>query len=102
MDLLQNHIESLIFCSTEPIKVEEIKQCLNEMFEADIPEEDIVAGLDNLVLKYEDENFPFQIFRIGGGFQFLTKPAYQSSIGILLKQKPKKRLSTSSLETLAI
>jgi segregation and condensation protein B len=102
MDFLQNHIESLIFCSTEPIKVEEIKQCLNEMFEADIPEEDIVAGLDNLVLKYEDENFPFQIFRIGGGFQFLTKPAYQSSIGILLKQKSKKRLSTSSLETLAI
>jgi segregation and condensation protein B len=102
MDFLQNHIESLIFCSTEPIKVEEIKQCLNEMFEADIPEEDITAALDNLVLKYEDENFPFQIFRIGGGFQFLTKPAYQSSIGILLKQKSKKRLSTSSLETLAI
>jgi len=102
MDFLQNHIESLIFCSTEPIKVEEIKQCLNEMFEADIPEEDITAALDNLVVKYEDENFPFQIFRIGGGFQFLTKPAYQSSIGILLKQKSKKRLSTSSLETLAI
>jgi segregation and condensation protein B len=102
MDFLQNHIESLIFCSTDPIKVEEIKQCLNEMFEADIPEEDITAALDNLVLKYEDENFPFQIFKIGGGFQFLTKPAYQSSIGILLKQKSKKRLSTSSLETLAI
>jgi segregation and condensation protein B len=102
MDFLQNHIESLIFCSTEPIKVEDIKQCLNEMFEADIPEEDIIAALDNLITKYEDENFPFQIFKMGGGFQFLTKPAYQSSIGILLKQKSKKRLSTSSLETLAI
>ena len=32
----------------------------------------------------------------------MTKPAYQASIGILLKQQSKKRLSTSSLETLSI
>ena len=38
----------------------------------------------------------------GGGFQFLTKPAYQASIGILLKQQSKKRLSKSALETLSI
>jgi segregation and condensation protein B len=102
MDFLQNHIESLVFCSTDPIKVEEIKQCMNEMFEADIPEEDILNALDNLVKKYEEDTYPFQIVRTAGGFQFLTKPAYQSSISILLKQKSKKRLSTSSLETLAI
>jgi segregation and condensation protein B len=102
MDFLQNHIESLIFCSTDPVKVEEIKQCLNEMFEADIPEEDILAALENLLKKYEEDIYPFQILRTAGGFQFLTKPAYQSSISILLKQKSKKRLSTSSLETLAI
>jgi segregation and condensation protein B len=102
MDFLQNHIESLIFCSTDPVKVEEIKQCLNEMFEADIPEEDILAALESLLKKYEEDIYPFQILRTAGGFQFLTKPAYQSSISILLKQKSKKRLSTSSLETLAI
>jgi segregation and condensation protein B len=32
----------------------------------------------------------------------LSKPAYQSSIGILLKQQSKKRLSNSALETLSI
>ena len=32
----------------------------------------------------------------------MTKPAYQASIGILLKQQSKKRLSTSALETLSI
>ena len=32
----------------------------------------------------------------------MTKPAYQSSIGIFLKQQSKKRLSNSALETLAI
>jgi segregation and condensation protein B len=38
----------------------------------------------------------------GGGFQFLTKPAYQNSISILLKQQSQKRLSTAQLETLSI
>jgi segregation and condensation protein B len=102
MNFLQNHIESLIFCSTEPIKAAEIKQCLSEMFEADVPEEDVNSAIEALLTKYESEESPFQIFKIAGGYQFLTKPAYQSSIGILLKQKSKKRLSTSALETIAI
>ena len=36
-------------------------------------------------------SFPDQ--EIANGFQFLTKPAYQASISILLKQKSKKRRS---------
>ena len=38
----------------------------------------------------------------GGGFQFLSKPAFQSSVSAMWKQKIKKRLSTSALETLSI
>lgn len=102
MDFLQNHIESLIFCSNDPIKAEEIRQCLSEMFEADVPAEDIQSALDKLVAKYDEDVYPFKVYSMGGGYQFLTKPAYQSSISILLKQKSKKRLSTSALETVAI
>lgn len=102
MDFLQHHIESLIFCSPDPIKPEDIRACLSEMFEAEVPMEDIQAALEKLLQKYEDDNYPFKIFSMGGGYQFLTKPAYQSSISILLKQKSKKRLSTSALETCAI
>ena len=102
MDFLQNHIEALIFCSQEPVRPEEIRSCLSEMFEADVPEADIQGALDALVLKYEAETSPFQVYKVGGGYQFLTKPAYQSSLSIFLKQKSKKRLSTSALETIAI
>lgn len=102
MDFLQNHIEALIFCSQEPVKSEDIRQCLSEMFEAEVPEVDVLAALEVLLLKYEAETSPFQVYRIGGGYQFLTKPAYQSSLSIFLKQKSKKRLSTSALETIAI
>lgn len=102
MDFLQNHIEALIFCSESPIKNEEIAACLNDMFDAEVPAEHIQEALELLIKKYESEDYSFQIYHTGGGYQFLTKPSYQSSIGILLKQKSKKRLSTAALETLAI
>ncbi len=72
------------------------------MFEAEVPLEDIQIGITKLEEKYSDETFSFGLVKSGGGFQFLTKPAYQASIGILLKQQSKKRLSNSALETLAI
>jgi segregation and condensation protein B len=102
MDFLQNHIEALIFCSPSPIKLADIKACLSEMFNADVPEEDIVGAIQRLEAKFQAEEFSFQLFKAAGGYQFLTKPAYQASISILLKQQSKKRLSTSAMETLSI
>lgn len=72
------------------------------MFEAEVPEDHILAAIKELRLKYQSEDFSFQIEFLGGGFQFLTKPAYQTSIAILLKQQSQKRLSTAQLETLSI
>jgi len=102
MDFLGNHIEALIFCAPKPIQKKEIQNCLNEMFEADVPLEDIDNALEQVEEKYQEESYSFEIIKTGGGYQFLTKPAYQASIGILLKQQSKKRLSTSALETLSI
>ena len=72
------------------------------MFEADIPLNDIENALVNIHEKFDAEEYSFQLVKSGGGYQFLTKPAYQASISILLKQQSKKRLSTSALETLSI
>ena len=64
MDFLQNHIEALIFCSPGPIKVADIKACLSEMFNADVPEEDISGAIQRLEEKkisnifYNDLPFP--------------------------------------------
>ncbi|GAB2627007.1 hypothetical protein GCM10026987_25390 [Belliella aquatica] len=72
------------------------------MFESELPKEHILAALSDLQLKYATEDFSFGLEQIAGGYQFLTKPAYQSSISILLKQQSQKRLSTAQLETLSI
>jgi segregation and condensation protein B len=102
LDFLHKHIEALIFCSTSPLGLEEIQKCLMEMFEADVPEAHILEAIDGLQQKYAADDFSFALDHIGGGYQFLTKPAYQSSIAILLKQQSHKRLSTAQLETLSI
>jgi len=102
MDFLGNHIEALIFCAPKPIQLKEIHNCLNEMFEADVPLKDIENAITQLQQKYQTDDFSFEVTKSGGGYQFLTKPSYQASIGILLKQQSKKRLSTSALETLSI
>ena len=97
-----NHIEALIFCSPRPISIAEIQACLTEMFEADVPETDIIKAIGQLSERYEADQYAITIVESGGGYQFLTKPAYQASIGILLKQQSKKRLTKSALETLSI
>ena len=72
------------------------------MFETTVDTQTIEETISALILKYESDEFSFGITELAGGLQFLTKPAYQASISILLKQKSKKRLSTSALETLSI
>lgn len=61
-----------------------------------------MGAIQRLEEKFLSEEFSFQLFKAAGGYQFLTKPAYQASISILLKQQSKKRLSTSAMETLSI
>jgi segregation and condensation protein B len=102
MNFLERHIEAVIFCSHQPVAEDEIRSVLNEMYETEIPQTDVDICLTRLMSKYENEMYPFEILKSGGGYQFLTKPAYQASIGIYLKQKSKKRLSTTAMETLAI
>ncbi|WP_420316854.1 SMC-Scp complex subunit ScpB [Ekhidna sp.] len=102
MDYLANHIQALVFCSPKPITEDDIQDCLKEMFDADVPQDDITAGLQVIEEKFKSDDFAMELVKSGGGYQFLTKPSYQASIGILLKQQSKKRLSNSALETLSI
>ena len=61
MDFLKNHVEALIFCSTQPIKKGEIQACLAEMFDADVPMEDIEQALDTIQQKYSSDEYSFDI-----------------------------------------
>ncbi len=102
MEFLDKHIEALIFCSVNPLKITEIQECLSALFDAEVPIEDIQQAVDKLIARYAVDDFSLEIVFAGGGYQFMTKPSYQETIGLLLKQTSKKRLSRSALETLSI
>ena len=102
MEFLHKHIEALVFCSPKPLELAEIQRCLTEMFDADIGADILEKAIVQLQEKYSSDDFSFSLEHLGGGYQFLTKPAYQSSISILLKQQSQKRLSTAQMETLSI
>ena len=72
------------------------------MFDTDIAIDLLEKALVEIQEKYRSEEFSFSLEHIGAGYQFLTKPAYQASISILLKHQSQKRLSTAQMETLSI
>lgn len=102
MNFLAQHIESLIFTADAPITLEEIGSVLEESFGIAFNAEELENVIQELKMRYQQEEYAFEIVEIAEGYQFLTKGAYFQTVGTLLKQKTRKRLSRAALETLAI
>lgn len=99
------HIEALIFASEKPLTALEIVELINNAFgfmEERISLDQVESSLEGIREKYQSEFYPFEIKESGGGFQFLTKPDFHSTIAQLNGDKFLKRLSNAALETLSI
>ena len=101
-DPLLLHTEAIIFCAAEPVTAEEIRLGLCEKFEYDLSAEELKDILLRLKEKFNTSPFSFSLEETSGGYHFLTRPAFQSTVSIVWKQKVKKRLSPAALETLSI
>lgn len=100
---LRPWIQALVFCATEPITVEQIDACLRETLDVpDLTAEHILDTLDAIDAELAAAGMAFRVRAVAGGYQLLTEPAYQAVVEALVKQKSRRRLSTSMLETLAI
>jgi segregation and condensation protein B len=99
------HIEALIFASDKPITTMEMTELLNNAFgfmEDKLTLEQVQAGMEGIVSKYNADFYPFEVRESGGGWQFLSKKEFHKTIAQLNGEKFLKRLSTAALETLAI
>lgn len=99
------HVEALVFASDHPLPAIEILDFLNQsqgFLEDQVNINQVTIALDAISEKYNSEFYSFEIVESGGGYQFLTKPQYHSTIARLNGDKYLRRLSKSSLETLAI
>ncbi len=102
MEHLAQHVEALIFASSSPISFQEILDCLEATFDMEFSEEDLEKAIAEIEQRYEEPTFSFELLKIAGGYNFLTKSAYFSTIGTHLKLTTRKRLSKSALETLSL
>ncbi len=99
------HIEALIFASDKALSVAEITELINNALgfiedRADI--EQVGTAIDGIKEKYDSEFYAFELKQSGGGWQFLTKPAFHKTVALINGDKFIKKLSTAALETLAI
>lgn len=92
-------VEALLFMSNEAIKVEQMKDIIeNEQ----VTVKDIKDCLSDLTEEYNGNGRSIQVEEIAGGWQLRTKPEYGDWIKKLIKVQKKDRFSLPALETLAI
>lgn len=102
MDNLKQHIEAILFSADKPVRITDIIECLNKADDTFFESEVIESVVVSLIEKYQSPEFGFELVETGGGYQFLTKPVYHETVSSYLNLKSKRRLSTASMETLAI
>jgi segregation and condensation protein B len=93
---LKSIIESLIFVSGNPLRIESIREILEN-----VDRRVIQSCLDELMEEYRELDRSFHLVKVAEGFQFRTKPEYAHWIQQSKKTKPTK-LTKAALETLAI
>jgi segregation and condensation protein B len=103
IDELAHIIEAIIFASDEPLSVGTIKSVLDaaHMFGRLNPDM-IISRINVLNDKYDYEGSGFHIIEIAEGYQFATRKELAQWVSYLFKEKARRKLSNSALETLAI
>jgi segregation and condensation protein B len=95
-DEIKPILESLLFVSDSPIRLETFVEVLPEL-----SKEAILEGIHQIQTEYRDPSKGIELMEIAGGYQFRTKAEWAEWVNRLKKAKAVK-LSQAALETLAI
>jgi len=102
---IKNIVEALIFSSDRPLSIKQIKDIINDEkvtsgLSVDIKK--IEEAVRELMEQYSDDEYSYRLTEIAGGYRFATKKDFAVWLAKLNKEKLKRKLSQSALETLAI
>ena len=105
MPLIQQ-IEALVFASDEPLSLPQLQEllCTEASLEGtkETTETALLEAIQSLQSRYIADSYAFELVKLGGGYQFVTKAVYAPVLAKLVQQRSRKRLSRGLLETLAI
>ncbi|TVR08530.1 MAG: SMC-Scp complex subunit ScpB, partial [Planctomycetota bacterium] len=94
---LRGAIEALLLVAGKPISVERLAGCL-----PGVSQEYVGGILEGLAQRYSHEQRGWDLRRLAGGWQLLTRPSLHPWVRQLNKTELPTRLSRSAMETLAI
>ena len=89
-------LESLLFINERPIETSELIQVL------EISRKEIESALDELASQYKQRDSGICIVKVAGGYQMCSSPDNEIWVKKMYQERSKQKLSTASLETLAI
>ena len=103
-------VESIIFVSEEPVSIKNLREVLSKVNSTEEEKEqqftysetDIQQAIDQIQEKFAAEIYSFELRKIAGGYQFLTKEAFFPYIKQSRLERNQKKLSRAALETLSI
>lgn len=100
-------VEALLFATDEPLSVKEMLGIFGEFQPGELPQKRvteplILESIEQLNKDYETSGRSMHIVKVAGGYQFATHPLYAEWLGKMMKEKSKRKLSASALESLAV
>ncbi|MFN0157865.1 MAG: SMC-Scp complex subunit ScpB [Bacteroidota bacterium] len=99
-------LEALIFATDEPLNAKEILAIFYTLDEGERPrrlnEDAMLKAIEELNVEYQQTGRGFRIVKVAGGYQFATQQQFAPWLGKMLKEKSKRKLSISALESLAV
>jgi segregation and condensation protein B len=103
---LKQVLEALFFATDEPLTVRQVIDIF-ELLEGAGPTgrltpDRVLAAIDELNKEHDATGRAFRIVNVAGGYQFATRPEYGAWLGAMVREKMKRKLSVSALESLAV
>jgi segregation and condensation protein B len=99
-------LEALFFATDEPLQIKLVVEIFHSLEDAQRPrvinEEIVLRSIADLNNIYEESGRAFRIVKVAGGYQFATLPRYALWLGKMVREKSKRKLSQSALESLAV
>ncbi|MBM2844906.1 MAG: Segregation and condensation protein [Bacteroidetes bacterium] len=99
-------IEALIFASDEPLTTRQIIEIFGMLEEGERPrrisEENILAAIEELNKEFAETGRAFHIVKVAGGYQYATLKRFSVWLGKMVKERSRRKLSVSALESLAV
>jgi segregation and condensation protein B len=99
-------IEALFFATDEPLTLKQVVDIFGDSQDSErnrrITPEFILSVIEDLNKEYGETGRVFRIVKIAGGYQFATQPQFGVWLGRMVRERGKRKLSVSALESLAV